>query len=357
MEYAKFDVVGLVARWVIGERYDLFDEDDVLLGSGAIYDHEEDNDINMHRIFINSLLNPGGGGASFSMSDVKGIKTRIIYDDNSLASVSKVQSMIDAYPAPDAPYKVLTALLSQSGDSSASGSDINEAPLIVGQTYSIWTKKIKGVLNANLTDPGSGYVVGSAGANGGSGTGLNINVTSVDGGGQVLTYEIIDCGKNYEIGDVIEFANTGGLSAFIEITELNPVDDFTNLGAPNNDEGTKFLATGTTPSSWLNKSTLNFNSATPIIKILQNTIDRVYLENSGVTGSWVLASDHSFDPEKTFCQFNPLGDDGSTPKIGLVSVSTDNKIMINQFNPDGSPADTLGDGEFMFGTLEIRVYP
>ena len=56
--------------------------------------------------------------------------------------------------------------------------------------------------------------------------------------------------------------------------------DFTNIGAPNNNAGTYFVATGITPNSWginTNDSwVLQYNSGAPVVTVLENTIGNVY---------------------------------------------------------------------------------
>ncbi len=51
--------------------------------------------------------------------------------------------------------------------------------------------------------------------------------------------------------------------------------DFTNIGAPNNISGTKFIATGKIPNSW-GDAILKYNTATPEVEILENSIGNVW---------------------------------------------------------------------------------
>lgn len=53
--------------------------------------------------------------------------------------------------------------------------------------------------------------------------------------------------------------------------------DFTNVGAPNNNTGTYFVATGTTPNSWGDLGvSLNFNTGAPVVTVLENTIGNIW---------------------------------------------------------------------------------
>ena len=62
--------------------------------------------------------------------------------------------------------------------------------------------------------------------------------------------------------------------------------DFTNVGAPNNNIGTSFVATGITPNSWGNLEIgwciISYNTGAPVVTVLENTIGNVYMERVGV---------------------------------------------------------------------------
>ena len=52
--------------------------------------------------------------------------------------------------------------------------------------------------------------------------------------------------------------------------------DFTNVGAPNNNVGTYFVATGTTPNSWGEDASLAYVTAAPVVTVLENTIGNIW---------------------------------------------------------------------------------
>ena len=80
--------------------------------------------------------------------------------------------------------------------------------------------------------------------------------------GQSISDSDLTIGVTYVIGD---------------ISPTEPTYDFTNVGAPNNNAGTIFVATGTTPNNWGN-GILLYNTGTPIVTVLENTIGDVYFE-------------------------------------------------------------------------------
>lgn len=77
--------------------------------------------------------------------------------------------------------------------------------------------------------------------------------------------------------------------------------DFTNVGAPNNDFFTFFIATGTTPNSWGVpgfEAQLFYNDAAPTVIILEDTIKGIGFEYRG-PGSYKINSDNKFIAGKT----------------------------------------------------------
>ena len=76
--------------------------------------------------------------------------------------------------------------------------------------------------------------------------------------------------------------------------------DFTNVGAPNNNPGTFFLATGTTPTSWGNSlgGQLQFNTGAPTSIVLENTLGNISFEYRA-PGRYRCWSDDLFTINKT----------------------------------------------------------
>ena len=77
--------------------------------------------------------------------------------------------------------------------------------------------------------------------------------------------------------------------------------DFTNVGAPNNDWLTTFIATGTTPD-WgegnPGLATLYFNTGAPVATVLENTIGNIWFTYGG--SGWFANSDNLFLNGKVF---------------------------------------------------------
>ena len=129
--------------------------------------------------------------------------------------------------------------------------------------------------------------------------------------------------------------------------------DFTNVGAPNNDIETSFVATGTTPNSWGNDGALEYNEGAPVVTVLENTIGNIYWTYSQ-TGLYQANSDGLFTLNKTFGQgTSTTAEDGTGFKVISVIPNNINTVNIYSTNPIVElPFDTLLDNP----PIEIRVY-
>lgn len=96
----------------------------------------------------------------------------------------------------------------------------------------------------------------------------------------VLSAGDLMIGRTYEI-------KTGSTGPF----------DFTNVGAPNNNIGTFFVATGTTPNNWASAS-LNWNEGAPVVTVLENNIGNVWFTYNAV-GIYRCVSNDLFTIGKT----------------------------------------------------------
>lgn len=129
--------------------------------------------------------------------------------------------------------------------------------------------------------------------------------------------------------------------------------DFTNVGAPNNDPGTRFIATGITPNSWGTGGSpddlLSYNTGAPVVTVLENTIGNIWFSYNG-DGNYSLNSDGLFLSNKTFCfstniAFNDLTVMFITQNsINYINISSTNSLFINV-------NDLLSNTP-----IEIRVY-
>ena len=97
--------------------------------------------------------------------------------------------------------------------------------------------------------------------------------------------------------------STGNLTVGVTYFINNNIGgDFTNVGAPNNDNGTYFVATDTTPADWginLSGDTLTFDTGAPVVTVLENTIGNIWFSYDN-DGDYLATSDGLFTTGKTF---------------------------------------------------------
>jgi len=128
--------------------------------------------------------------------------------------------------------------------------------------------------------------------------------------------------------------------------------DFTNVGAPNNNIGTYFVATGTTPNNWGTPGDvcLDYNTGAPVVTVLENTIGNIYWTYSNV-GLYLATLANSF-PEDTTAVFNGTQLQISGDWSLMMSFrGNDNEIEVRTI-ADGSLSDSLLSNT----PIEIRVY-
>lgn len=130
--------------------------------------------------------------------------------------------------------------------------------------------------------------------------------------------------------------------------------DFTNVGAPNNEVGTYFIATGTTPNNWGGPNgNLYYNLGSPVATILENTIGNVWFSYSS-NGIYNIRANEA----------NPLFTFGKTALLNQTKPNDDVTISMLMFyveefqiNIETFSNDIKTDGLlYSPTTIEIRVY-
>lgn len=160
-------------------------------------------------------------------------------------------------------------------------------------------------------------------------------------------------------GNTETFINTGTLTVGVTYTiNLESVGmDFTNVGAPLNDVGTSFIATGTTPNSWgVDEGLIDilvYYTGAPTAIVLENTIGRVWFGYKSI-GTYDLYSDDLFTENKTTTIMStPIGSQEPTnPGFYTTSLLNPGNIRIFTFGPTPVISD-----DYLYNTfIEIRVY-
>jgi len=127
--------------------------------------------------------------------------------------------------------------------------------------------------------------------------------------------------------------------------------DFTNVGAPNNNVGTYFIATGTTPNSWGTPGDvqLSYNGGAPVATVLENTIGNVWFTYT-IIGRYQINSSNLFTTGKT------------TQFLNNIPTAEGDLAILNNIDPNilylssSNSGFVLEDGYFTDTPIEIRVY-
>jgi len=125
--------------------------------------------------------------------------------------------------------------------------------------------------------------------------------------------------------------------------------DFSNVGAPSNDDSTSFVAINDEVPNDYGTCVLLYNTGAPVATVLENTIGNIWFSYNNV-GEYFIKSNGLFTPNKTltFGSFYNAG-----PQINFYM----NNASINQnevFLQTGDPVSA--DGYLNNTPIEIRVY-
>ena len=131
--------------------------------------------------------------------------------------------------------------------------------------------------------------------------------------------------------------------------QYNSTDDFTLFGAPNNDIGTKFVATAEIVPTTI--AALLTNPAAPVVKVLENSIGNIWFEYD-TTGKYIINSTELFTINKTYTSISSVTNYIDNPYTSNLVFINNNSIQIGTYNPNFDRTDG-----FLYNTpVEIRVY-
>lgn len=131
--------------------------------------------------------------------------------------------------------------------------------------------------------------------------------------------------------------------------------DFTNIGAPNNNIGTYFVATGTTPNSWGIDAQLDYNTGAPVVTILENTIGNIWFTFLN-DGYYQANSNGLFTSQKTTLSLLPEMYIESPTDLYNFGGYPQNENVVNLTSYKNYILDNNQFGGFGPNAIEIRVY-
>jgi hypothetical protein len=170
--------------------------------------------------------------------------------------------------------------------------------------------------------------------------------TMQDVADSVQPYKVFTALLTQSGGDDPLSINTGTLTIGVTYFIDDPAGgDWTNVGAPNNDTGTYFVATGTTPNAW-DDGTLFYNTGAPIATVLESTIGNVWFVFNA-NGKYSLLSDSLFVDDKT-AKFG-----------GYVNSDLGSYFLFGEQSDNNSEiflSTGVFNGYLNNTTIEVRVY-
>ena len=127
--------------------------------------------------------------------------------------------------------------------------------------------------------------------------------------------------------------------------------DWTNVGAPNNNLGTSFIATGLTPNSW-GGGILSYDEGAPVAIVLENTIGNIWFEYVSA-GEYRVYSNSLFIEDKTAVDIDAF----SWANISNYSFITNETLFPeNYFNITSTISGSPNDDLLAKNRIEIKVY-
>jgi len=139
---------------------------------------------------------------------------------------------------------------------------------------------------------------------------------------------------------------------------VNPIPeyilgDFTNVGAPNNEIGTYFIATGTTPNSWGENISLLFNTGAPVATVLENTIGNVWFSYSDDGAYSCYLQNAPYNKTYTNYQFIFTTDSYGN---AMCKLATEDDNLVTISTRDATTGIPTNDKLPFQTPIEIRVY-
>jgi hypothetical protein len=186
---------------------------------------------------------------------------------------------------------------------------------------------------------------------------LSVNGTQITENGG-LPYKVYTALLTQSGTDTESTINSGSLTIGVTYTvnQNSPGMDFTNVGAPNNNIGTRFVATGTVPNSWGEGATytLAYSEGAPVVTVLENTIGNIWFTYNNV-GNYNIIKDSNFEQNKTFVILT----NNLSGNVGIVGQNM--ALGFECYGDEIIPLSTAVDNNYENGVLfntpiEIRVY-
>ena len=188
---------------------------------------------------------------------------------------------------------------------------------------------------------------------------LSVNGTDITGNAPYKVYTAL---LTQSGGDSTVDITSGSLTVGVTYWITSGSDgDFTNVGAPNNNTDTYFVATGDVPSSWGTSGSLRYNEGAPVVTVLENTIGNVWFTYNSI-GFYQINLSNSIDIDKTFLYIGNGTSVGGLvfyEESGIKTItfpSIGSSYLLNLYSSIDGYSINFIDDKFTNTPIEIRVY-
>jgi hypothetical protein len=158
-------------------------------------------------------------------------------------------------------------------------------------------------------------------------------------------------------GDDLQGISSGPVTKGVTYQISASDGNFSNVGAPSNDDSTWFVAINNEIPNSYGTGLLKYNTGAPVVTVLENTIGNIWFTYDGV-GNYGVNSNNLFTGNKTASFISSLdgavGTGGGSPLGSATSINNVNNSLMYFVTTDstGTYSDNLIDSY----PIEIRVY-
>jgi hypothetical protein len=170
------------------------------------------------------------------------------------------------------------------------------------------------------------------------------------------TYKVYTALLTQSGGDNPQSLTSGAVTKGVTymIDGVDETADFSNVGAPNNNVNTWFIATTNEVPNSYGGGSLYYNIGAPVVTVLENTLGNVWFTFLG-NGVYGINNTNEWDITKVWYGTSGIGDSGSiNVNPGRTTMSFEGtSFIIVCYNNDYTSAI---NGQLINTPIEIRVY-
>jgi hypothetical protein len=171
----------------------------------------------------------------------------------------------------------------------------------------------------------------------------NVSGQTINGQQFVPKYKVYTALLTQSGGSVPSAISSGSVTKGVTYMILGDNGDYSNVGAPNNNDLTWFVAINNEVPITYGESELEYNTGAPIVTVLENTIGNIWFSYADV-GNYVVNSNELFTINKTIFP-NVIIDGGPSYLFSILGPNNYIEIF-----------SSVGDSYLTNTPIEIRVY-